>query len=104
MISGLLLFPLHGAFLIIALASLVVRVAALVDALLRPEGAYVAAGKQTKAFWLVVLFIGMIFTLIGLIAAIVYLVDVRPAIRGASGGGGSGRTSSSDGPYGPYRG
>ncbi|MGN6475110.1 MAG: DUF2516 family protein [Mycobacteriales bacterium] len=102
MIRGLLLFPLHGVFLIIALASLVLRIVALVDALLRPEAAFVAAGKQTKGFWLLALFLGMFITLVGLIAAIVYLVDVRPAVRGTTGGGG--RPSSSDGPYGPYRG
>lgn len=101
MIRDLLLFPLHGAFLIIALASLVVRVWALVDALLRPEAAFVANGKRSKAFWLVVLFIGMLFTLLGLIAALVYLLDVRPAVRGTHRGSGG---SSSDGPYGPYRG
>jgi uncharacterized membrane protein len=100
-IRGLLLFPLHGAFLVIAVASLVVRIWALADALARPDGAFVAAGKQTKAFWLLVLFIGLLLTLIGLIAAIVYLVDVRPAVRSSSGRGGP---SSSDGPYGPYRG
>ncbi|HWC35231.1 MAG TPA: DUF2516 family protein [Mycobacteriales bacterium] len=104
MLRGLLLFPLHGAFLVIALASLVVRVWALVDASLRPEAAYVATGKQSKVFWVVVLVLGLIFTLIGLIAAIVYLVDVRPAVRGSGGGRGGRRPSSSDGPYGPYRG
>lgn len=101
MIRGLLLFPLHGAFLIIALAALVLRVFALVDAASRPEAAYTANGKQSKTFWLLVLIVGLFLTLIGLIAAIIYLVDVRPALRGPSGGG---RTSSSDGPYGPYRG
>ena len=80
---GLLLFPLHGAFLIIALASFVLRLTALIDAATRPESAYVAAGKQSKTFWLVCLVLGLFLTLIGLIAAIVYLVDVRPAIRNA---------------------
>lgn len=100
MIRGLLLFPLHGAFLIILAASLVLRVFVLIDAITHPDSAYVATGKQTKTFWLLALVIGMLIPLIGIIAAIVYLVDVRPALRGARGGGGA---SSSDGPYGPYR-
>jgi hypothetical protein len=96
---SLLLLPLGGAFLVLGLASFVLRVWALVDALVRPETAYVAAGKQSKVLWVVLLVVGLIFWLVGVIAAIVYFVDVRPALRGASGG-----RSSSDGPYGPYRG
>ncbi|MCL2466939.1 MAG: DUF2516 family protein [Micrococcales bacterium] len=73
---------------------------ALVDALRRPAGAFVAQGKKTKAFWgtilgiaVVVAFIatpfpgginvGGIFNLLALaaaVAALVYLFDVRPAI------------------------
>jgi hypothetical protein len=52
------------------------------------------------------LFIPMLFLQIaGLIASIVFFVDVRPALQQISGGGGrrSGG-SSSDGPYGPYNG
>jgi hypothetical protein len=49
---------------------------------------------------------------IGLVAVIVYMVDVRPAVRQISGGGSRtrgrlrrrGGGSSSDGPYGPYNG
>ena len=45
--------------------------------------------------------------LAGLVASIVFMVDVRPALRQVSGGGRGGRRgggSSSDGPYGPYNG
>lgn len=100
MVSALLL-PLHGAFLVIWLVTIVLRVFALIDAIARPESAYVSAGKQTKVFWVVLLVVGLLITIVGLIASIVYLVDVRPAIRASGGGRGS---SSSDGPYGPYRG
>jgi hypothetical protein len=79
--------PLHGAFLLISLATLLVKLFALVDAGMRPARGYVVEGKQTKQFWLIVLgiavlasFVGL-FTIIGLIAALVYLVDVRPAVR-----------------------
>ncbi|MFF3330251.1 DUF2516 family protein [Streptomyces sp. NPDC002888] len=86
---------------------------ALIDAATRREDAYRAADKKTKPFWLIVLGIAFVVNLIfnilsflpiiGLIATIVYMVDVRPALRGLSGGGRS-RGSSSDGPYGPYNG
>jgi uncharacterized protein DUF2516 len=72
---------------------------ALVDALVRPAAGYVAAGKLTKPAWaaitglavLVVLWQGpMSFLgLPAIIAAVVYLVDVRPAVRGLRRGGSS---------------
>ncbi|CAM5391828.1 hypothetical protein STANM309S_04669 [Streptomyces tanashiensis] len=80
------------------------------------EGAYRAADKQTKKFWLIILgfdlalnlLLPMLFLQIaGLVAAIVFMVDVRPALAQVSGGGRGGRRgggSSSDGPYGPYNG
>ncbi|MFZ3569072.1 DUF2516 family protein [Streptomyces sp. BH097] len=89
---------------------------ALVDAAVRREDAYRAADKKTKPFWLIILGIAFVVNLlfpilsflpiIGLIATIVYMVDVRPAVKQISGGGGGrkGRGSSSDGPYGPYNG
>ncbi|QKW11014.1 DUF2516 family protein [Streptomyces sp. NA04227] len=87
---------------------------ALVDAAIRREDAYRAADKQTKPFWLIVLGLAFVVNwifgilsflpIIGLIATIVYIVDVRPAVRAVSGGGGRRRGSSSDGPYGPYNG
>jgi len=83
--DGLLLLALYWACLaLIAWA--------FVDALTRPANAYVAAGKLTKPAWLaitaiaglVLYFVGPMtfFGLPAVIAAIVYLVDVRPAIRG----------------------
>ncbi|ATL28771.1 DUF2516 family protein [Streptomyces formicae] len=87
---------------------------ALIDAAVRREDAYRAADKKTKPFWLIILGIAFIVNLlfpvmsflpiIGLVATIVYMVDVRPAIRQISGGGGRRGGSSSDGPYGPYNG
>jgi Protein of unknown function (DUF2516) len=103
----ILLGPLHGALFFISLAARVVILAALIDVLIRRDTAFVAAGKQTKIFWILVMVLGIFISLVGLIAAIVYFVDVRPAVRAAGGGPGGGRgggTSSSDGPYGPYRG
>lgn len=92
----------------------------LFDAAFRREDAFRAAGKQNKAFWLIVLAITLVVSYLfsilsilpiaGVIASIVYIVDVRPAVRQISGGGGGGwgrrrgGGSSSDGPYGPYNG
>ncbi|QES48943.1 DUF2516 domain-containing protein [Streptomyces venezuelae] len=96
---------------LLGLAMLVLAVVAFVFALLAREDAYRAADKQTKTFWLVILgitvvvdlFLGMLFLQIaGLIASIVFMVDVKPALKRVSGGGRRG--SSSDGPYGPYNG
>uniref|UniRef100_A0AAU2V554 DUF2516 family protein n=1 Tax=Streptomyces sp. NBC_00003 TaxID=2903608 RepID=A0AAU2V554_9ACTN len=98
------------------LAMLVIAVVALVFAVLAREDAYRAADKQTKPFWLIILGITVVVNLVvpvlflqlaGLVASIVFMVDVRPAIRQVSGGGRGGRRgggSSSDGPYGPYNG
>ena len=65
---------------------------AFVDALIRPAAGFVAAGKLTKPGWLAItglaalviyFFTPMSFLgLPAIIAAIVYLVDVRPAVRG----------------------
>ncbi|MFD7031689.1 DUF2516 family protein [Streptomyces sp. NPDC059917] len=94
-------------------AMLALAVAAFVLALLPREDAYRAANKQTKTFWLVILgvtvvvdfFLALLFLQIaGLVATIVFFVDVRPAVRQVSGGGKRKGGSSSDGPYGPYNG
>ena len=65
---------------------------AFVDALIRPAAGFVAAGKLTKPGWAaitglaiaVVYFFGVIsfLGLPAIVAAVVYLVDVRPAVRG----------------------
>jgi hypothetical protein len=65
---------------------------AFVDAVTRPPAAFVAAEKQTKPFWVLVLGLFLvahvlfpgalgILTLIGTVAAFVYLADARPALR-----------------------
>ena len=81
----------------VALAS---EVFAFVDALRQPDNAYVAAGKRTRTFWLVVLGVALaigfvtlfnplsIFGLIAFVGAAVYLADVRPALRQVRGIGG----------------
>jgi hypothetical protein len=77
---------------LVFLASMGTRVFALVDALIRPAPAFEAAGKLTRTGWLIILGIGLavglflgtpvsLLNIAALIAAIVYLVDVRPAVR-----------------------
>lgn len=95
-------------FLLFSLVILALTVWALVDALRRPAHAFAAAGKQTKQIWSIILGIatavafftvppplglGAFPTFLGLlsaVAAIVYLVDVRPAVAPHSGRGGRG--------------
>jgi hypothetical protein len=81
-----LLLPLSGAFIVIFFAIVLVKLFALVDAASRPEIAFLSVDKQTKKFWLIVLALALVSTflgflsVIGLVAALVYLLDVRPAI------------------------
>ncbi|AZS89968.1 DUF2516 family protein [Streptomyces griseoviridis] len=103
-----------GFMWLLSMALIVFSGFALFDAATRREDAYRAVDKQSKMFWLIILGVAFVVNLIfnvlsflpiiGLIATIVYMVDVRPALRGLSGGGRSRRGSSSDGPYGPYNG
>lgn len=76
---------------------LLLRVWALADCLSRKNAAFPAAGKLTKAAWaLLTLFsVGIaalirdelsILSLITLVVTLVYLADVRPAVREVSGG------------------
>lgn len=97
-----------GLALVLTLAGLGLMVYALIDALrVRPE-AFPAAGKQTKNIWLLILGIALaanvalfnvlsIFGIAGVIAAAVYVLDVRPAVKQVGGGRGA-----DDGPYGPW--
>jgi hypothetical protein len=79
-------------------AALALTAWALVDALIRPAAGYVAAGKLTKPGWAAILGLAVLVIVVfqtplsflglpAVIAAIVYLVDVRPAVRGLSRGG-----------------
>jgi hypothetical protein len=82
----MLLVPLHGAFLVIFFGMILVKLFALIDAASRSAAAYTYHDKKTKQFWLIVLALALVSTflgflsVIGLVAALVYLVDVRPAL------------------------
>lgn len=77
---------------VLSLAMFAIQAWALVDAVGQRPDAYGAAGKWSKQAWLIILGLGVVahlliwhplslFNLVGIVAAIVYLVDVRPAIR-----------------------
>lgn len=101
-------------FYALALAAFVVEAWAFIDAVRRPTAAFVAAGKQTKQLWLIILGVALviglysvtfgagqavvsILPLAAFIGAAIYLTDVRPKVRGMGKGG-----SSRQGPYGPW--
>jgi xanthine/uracil permease len=76
----------------LSLAMFGVQAFAFVDALTQRKDAYVAADKLTKPAWTLILGLGVLahllfwsplslLNLVGIVAAIVYVVDVRPAIR-----------------------
>lgn len=83
---------------VLSFAILAMQLFAFVDALRHQPRSYVAAGKRTKNIWLVLTGVAVLlgfltlgnplnpFALIGIIAAGVYLADVRPALKGVSGG------------------
>ena len=102
--------------LVLSVIAFGLEVYALVDCAIRRRDAFAAAGKLTKQRWLIILAVATAFGFIalppplgrgfgmlgllsiaGTVAALVYLTDVRPAVRGMTGRGG-GRS----GPYGPW--
>ena len=84
--------------LLLSFAGFALAIFTFVDALTRPTAAFAAAGKLTKPIWTAITgvsalvlfpyFFGLLsfFGIPALVAALVYLVDVRPAVRGMSGG------------------
>ncbi|HSO64268.1 MAG TPA: DUF2516 family protein [Ornithinibacter sp.] len=95
--------------LALSVVALGVEILAVVDCLRRRPDAFVAAGKRTKQFWLLVTGLAVLLgfvalggvgflAIVAVIAAGVYLADVKPALDQVMGRGG-GRA---DGPYGPW--
>jgi hypothetical protein len=112
--NGLITGTFFTVLNVLLLALLIFKIFAFVDAAIRPGPAYEAAGKLSKVHWLIFLGIAALYdlrwggvtsilTIFGTVAAIVYVVDVRPALRQISprrrdktG------TGSQNGPYGPW--
>ena len=78
--------------LVLLIPILGMKIFALVDAAYRKDAFFVAADKQNKAFWLILLGVFVVlqilftsplqlFNLIGTVVAGVYLADVRPTLR-----------------------
>jgi uncharacterized iron-regulated membrane protein len=92
----------------LSIVALGVEVYALVDCLRRRPDAFTAAGKRTKSFWLLVtglsVLLGIValgglglLAIVAIVAAGVYLADVKPALDQVMG-----RGSGNQGPYGPW--
>lgn len=82
----------NAASLALTLALFGVKAFAFVDATTRQSEVFPAANKQTKGFWMLILGLFLLqhvifwpvwglLSLIGTVAALVYLLDVRPAVR-----------------------
>jgi hypothetical protein len=112
----LIIRPVEQAvFFILALVALGLELWAVADCARHKANAFEATGKRTKAFWLALTggaaLVGVIslfasggifgtlglFGLAAVVAASVYLADVRPAVKDAGRGG-----SRNMGPYGPW--
>ncbi|MDR1187564.1 MAG: DUF2516 family protein [Bifidobacteriaceae bacterium] len=98
---------------LLGLAALAVEITAFVWALKTPPGAYLAAGKLSKGAWVAITGVAMVIglgamplpslnsgarfggllSIAAVVAALVFIIDVRPAVkhfRGPSGRGPSG--------------
>ncbi|GAA2778751.1 hypothetical protein GCM10020219_057610 [Nonomuraea dietziae] len=113
--ANMISFGLDLIFAILAIIAFGMTVWALVHAIRTPANAFVAAGKLQKKWWLLILGLGTlfsfatawgyfgasglarlnIFAIASVIAAGVYLADVKPAVTGMGKGG-------NNGPYGPW--
>lgn len=85
-------FEIQGVLtLIVIFVLLAIKIFAFVNCLFFPAEAYEAAGKLTKPAWALILGLGVVISVFSIgfiisvaftIAALVYLVDVRPALSG----------------------
>lgn len=82
----------HSILEALFFALIAVKVFALADAVYRKDAFFVAADKQNKAFWIIILAVFLVLqvllwsplqllNLVGTVAAGVYLADVRPTLR-----------------------
>ena len=87
------MFDVQGVILTAAtLVVFVIQAWAFVDAISHRPDAFVAADKMTKKAWLVILGVALtahmliwspinLINIIGTVAALVYMVDARPALK-----------------------
>jgi hypothetical protein len=113
--SGLITSTFFSVLNLLLLALTCFKIFAFVDAAIRPSSAYLAANKLTKVAWLLILGIAALYdvkwggltsilTIVGAAAAIIYMVDVRPAVRQYRAGSArrGQKDRSSNGPYRPW--
>lgn len=108
---SLVVGPMVWVYVVLSAAVFAVALFAAVDAVIRPERAYAVVGRKSKTFWVGILLAAVavtafmpvlaggltgMLTLAALVAALVYLVDMRPKLRQLRRGRGS------VGPYGPW--
>jgi Protein of unknown function (DUF2516) len=86
-------FAIENAVALVAVLALFgLKAFAFVDAAMRPAQVFPAADRQTKGFWMLILGLFLVehlifwralglLSLIGTIAALVYVLDVRPTVR-----------------------
>jgi hypothetical protein len=97
-------------FWVLLLGAFVVECVAFASAIRQPAAAFVAASKQTKPIWLIILGVAFVigiggaigylallsfFPIIAFVAAAIYMVDVRPKVKQV-------RPGQRQGPYGPW--
>ena len=92
---------------LIYLVTFVASLYALIEAIRTPAAAFELMDKQTKKLWVILtglatglsllaVFSGSwMFVILGLVATLVFLLDVRPAVKGVGG-------NRNNGPYGPW--
>ncbi|GAA1261711.1 DUF2516 family protein [Arthrobacter pascens] len=115
--TGLIRIVEGAVYYILGLVALALEVWAFFDCVRHRANAFEAVGKRTKTFWLAVtggsMAVGALsvlggggggligpfglFGLAAVVAASIYLADVRPAVKDAGRGGSRNR-----GPYGPW--
>jgi hypothetical protein len=99
---------------VLSYAQALLHLFALLDTAIRPARAFPAADKQTKNLWLTLLGLAVatdvffvtgalgLFMLAGTVASLVYIVDVRPAVRAIGRGGGGWNKRRPSGPRGGW--
>ena len=91
----LLYDPASLLLTVLSFGLLALKIWALVDCVQRPAAAFQEHDKLTKRNWTIILALALVlgllfgqvlslFAIIAAVAAIVYLVDVRPAVSGSS--------------------
>ena len=93
---------------LIYLATFVASLYAFIEALRTPAQAFEIMDKQTKKLWVILTGVATglsllavmsgtgMFVILGLVATLIFLLDVRPAVKGVGG------NNQNNGPYGPW--